>query len=767
MASLPFGALPQDTGEFLLGKVAVTPVFLESNGQLDTSSENWTPATIQSTLANVQEGLNWWVELLAAQQSVHSLEFTFDTTYAVTPVSTKYEPISRVSNDYALWVLEFLSSAGHNSGNLELDMRAFNHAQRLKTGSDWAFTIFVANSTADADGKFASGGSFTHAFAFAGGLFFVSPSGRPASTFAHETGHMFWAKDEYLGGSSFGERRGYYNTQNLNSADNPGSVQQPSIMAAGSLLDTAYAQRVSAASTLAMVGWQDSDDDGIFDVLDVPLELDGVGSFDNGSSTYKFRGSAKVGVLPNLNPEGLRNDLTLNKVSKIQYRINNDNWTLISEPDAYETELNLSIPLPQNAQTIEIRAIDAATNISSNVFLGRISRADSVLTPGVNGFVWLDTNKNGLRDLGEFGNPGWTIELLSQTGQPLNLRKIIEPDSLPDGVMLAGSITGVNISAIGSDADGRAGVFGDSVTSTGAKTFRAYSRSSQSWSSTWNSATRRMQVDFGTPTSVVEIDAIGATNEAYGRIEAFDSNGKLIDRFTTTRLSNGQIAKMRVESTVGSISSVIVGGHANSFVRLDNLRHGPETVVTSSTHGQYRLANLPAGSYLVKATPPTSAFGPVVSGGNQMPVVVSIGGTTTDVDFAFRSSSSIWQNAADRFDVNNDSIVSALDVLLIVNDINQNQVRDLAASSFQAPPFVDVNGDGISSALDALLVINVINSRESGEGESPTFSASPGILERILPLDAALMEWLAEGESNRLGIYFHDPNKLPPIWLTV
>ncbi len=126
--------------------------------------------------------------------------------------------------------------------------------------------------------------------------------------------------------------RGYYNTQNLNAVDNPaqGFVQQPSIMAAGSLLDTAYSNRVSPASTLAMVGWQDSDGDGIFDVLDVPLELLGTGYYDTATSSYKFRGSAKVGTLPNQNTEGLKNDITLNKISQIQYRVNSGTWTTIS-----------------------------------------------------------------------------------------------------------------------------------------------------------------------------------------------------------------------------------------------------------------------------------------------------------------------------------------------------------------------------------------------------------------------------------------------------
>ena len=74
---------------------------------------------------------------------------------------------------------------------IDTDIRAFNNAQRLKHNADWAFTIFVANDYGDADGQFKSGGQFEQAFAFAGGRFLVTPSQRPASTFAHETGHIF------------------------------------------------------------------------------------------------------------------------------------------------------------------------------------------------------------------------------------------------------------------------------------------------------------------------------------------------------------------------------------------------------------------------------------------------------------------------------------------------------------------------------------------------------------------------------------------------
>ncbi|MEO8272414.1 MAG: hypothetical protein ABI557_22080 [Aureliella sp.] len=251
LASLPFGAASFDTGEFMLGSVVVTPVLLESDGQIDPSSEDWTPAHVQEVLANIREGLDWWVDLLVAQSALAPLSFTIDTTYADTPVQSSYEPIGRRSNDYSIWTNEFLDTIGfQRTSSLEADMRAFNNAQRVKSGTDWAMTVLVVDSRNDSDGQFASGGSFNKAFSFAGGLFMVVPSTRPASTYAHETGHLFWARDEYTGGGSYSDFRGYYDTQNINAANNPtpGFVQQPSIMAAGTLLDTAYSTHTNCTA---------------------------------------------------------------------------------------------------------------------------------------------------------------------------------------------------------------------------------------------------------------------------------------------------------------------------------------------------------------------------------------------------------------------------------------------------------------------------------------------------------------------------------------
>jgi hypothetical protein len=79
-----------------------------------------------------------------------------------------------------------------------------------------------------------------------------------------------------------------------------------------------------------------------------------------------------------------------------------------------------------------------------------------------------------------------------------------------------------------------------------------------------------------------------------------------------------------------------------------------------------------------------------------------------------------WQNVRSVFDVNNDSNVTPLDVLLIINEINSRGAGPISLPVAQ-PPFVDVNGDDSMTPADVLLVVNFINQaadqRTSSEGE--------------------------------------------------
>lgn len=372
LTSLPFGASPQDTAEFMLGEVAVNVVLLESDGSIDASTEDWTPELIAGVKENIEEGLQWWIDTLALYSDRHQLNFVVDYTRADAPFETGYEPISRGSQDFSLWIDEFFRSENiPPSAGFTDEIRAFNHQQRVAHDTNWSFTIFVVNSENDPNGRFgdanANGTVFQRAFAFAGGQFIVMPHDRPAATVAHEVAHMFWAFDEYSAGDPYTARRGYYGVQNTNGANghpNP-HEREPSIMASTSSPFSRYEVSQSAREIL---GWRDSDGDGIFDVLDVPHQLTGTAEFQDDSRTVRFVGSSSVQTLDNQNTRGTRNDMTLNRITDLQYRVDGGPWTNLSSFDAYTVEIDATTPvLPLDANLVEFRTVDARIGVESNI----------------------------------------------------------------------------------------------------------------------------------------------------------------------------------------------------------------------------------------------------------------------------------------------------------------------------------------------------------------------------------------------------------------
>jgi Dockerin type I domain/Matrixin len=122
-----------------------------------------------------------------------------------------------------------------------------------------------------------------------------------------------------------------------------------------------------------------------------------------------------------------------------------------------------------------------------------------------------------------------------------------------------------------------------------------------------------------------------------------------------------------------------------------------------------------------KPTPPTPPANPGTpadpgnTGGNG-------GGGSTPPTSAVAS----WQNPAHPLDVNADSSVSPLDVLLIVNFLNSNVSHELAGDHPANSPFLDVNNDGFATPLDVLMVINELNQAGgvAAEGEAASWSAT-------------------------------------------
>ncbi|MEX2175810.1 MAG: dockerin type I domain-containing protein [Pirellulaceae bacterium] len=772
MTALPFGAQPDDTGEYLLGDVRVTVVLLESdptrspndNGTItypnespiQYTPENWTQAAIDAVKVNVESSLRWWEDTLDALPDVRDglLNFTFDWTHADTPVRSGYEAIARKSNDFSLWMYDFLNVVGFNqTGNFSTDIRAFNNFQRQQSSADadWAFTIFVVNDANDPNKAFAQGGNFGQAFAFSGGRFMVVPASRPASTIAHEAGHLFWALDEYAGGASHTQHRGYYNTQNTNAEDNPagGFVQQPSIMALDRpsndpptfARSTAFAAHTTSQSSAEMLGWKDSDDDGIFDVLDVPFTLDGTGRYDLASGSYLFSGNSAVRTFANQNPSGNQNDITINRIRQAEFAVDNGPWQIAQAyaSRTYQTPVELNIPLSPGEHTIRIRTVDTRTGAMSPEFVGTTSvPAESTPTPGgIGGFVFYDANSDGGWSSGEVPLVDWGIDLVDQFGGPVTLQRKIEPNDYLNLTVLNGIHPQATLSAIGTDvASDEVLANSSSAVPTAQKVFYVNSFT-DGLTDTWNSTGRRLRVDFASPVASVSIRALGAGGNSFGRFEAYDAAGNLLERDTTGNLLGGKQEVMRIARPTADIAYVVARAHMGTEVVLDTLIWGPGSSATTNILGAYSLGFLESGTYRLKVTPPGGHVVTLPVGGIYT-VSYAAGQSFSGMNFGIRFEGSIWHNPVLPVNVNNDpaGIVNALDLLTIINYmvLHAGTPQLPVVGNPNAKGYVDVDNNGVCNALDLLTVINHMISNPpaasqpfGGSGEQPALFVAGGM----------------------------------------
>src|SRR4030042_2181462 len=312
-----------DTTEYMLGSAVVVVIFLESNGTTDRNSENWT-TTEESTVQNeINQSLTWW----ATQNNYAGVSFTLDVHKRV---PTRYEPIIHPAGVTdpsweKLWVSEAMASFGYSSGYWIKRTRDYLNATRASYGTDWVFAVYVVDSSADSNGLFSDNYC---AWAYIGGPFIVMtydngktanpwplPSwgiGRMDQVMAHETGHIYWATDEYNG---ITEYSGY-----LNYNDTEGS---------GCLMDT---NPLSLSSgTKQQIGWRDTDGDTFQDIVDTYPETTLAPYVPDPTSNpiLTYTGRATEVPYPNNNPQPYNagNDVTINNILVVFYRI--DNGTLM------------------------------------------------------------------------------------------------------------------------------------------------------------------------------------------------------------------------------------------------------------------------------------------------------------------------------------------------------------------------------------------------------------------------------------------------------
>jgi len=727
LSAVPLNAQPLDTGEFMLGDVSVTVVFFESDGSEDASTEDWNTAHANEVKTRIEEGLQWWVDTLALQSSVHELNFEIDYTYADNPVPIGIEPISRVATDLDIWVGEFLDHVGaERTDHIDDDVRLYNHSQRVANDTNWAFTLFVVNAENDTDGFFEPG-SVRGAFSIAGGAFMAVPSERPASTIAHEVSHQFWAMDEYEGSFGYDETRGYYNTQNTNAHDGHPSPEDivTSLLGHSDPLLEAYANHTSSTESFETIGWKDSDGDGVFDVFDVPIAFSASSQFDPDSQRMRIIGNASIGVLPNQNSSGLQNSITTNRLSHLEFRVDGGPWQTGPTIDDYTADFDFLIQLPDaNQHEVEVRMVDQTGHIHSASLVASTDHVDSTDVHGFTGYITYDADGNGSYDAGEQGLAGWMVEVVDLAGNPQITQTIIEPDDYPQGEIFYDPIGGVTLLAEGPEIDpglARIGARDSSLTSTGQRAFTNYSEGS--WSNLW-SADRQMRITFDTLVSRVAIDAIAEVDGDIGILELYDPQDNLLGRYTTAPMAGGTSETMVVELTTAEAAYAIARGHVIDegnpsrslrYVGLDNLEVGrPNTAVTNQL-GAFSLPFDINGDYRLRVTAPDGQeayFNSV----DELNVTLTSQTGSNRAAWSVSIANDSWHNPLIKVDVNHDGSVDQSDFDMVLSELvnpqftsgELTQSRVFGITHTPGDPYFDLNADGRFNKLDLVLISDAL-----------------------------------------------------------
>ena len=372
---MALGASQYDTSAFMAGNITVSVVFIESNGAIDVNSENWTSSEISRVVTYIKNACNWWEEMWKRQGYVGDLNFSLDLEYSYTPFQSSYEPISRsvISGDQ-LWISEYLNSQGYQGNKNEM-MYQYNNDLIAQNGADFAFTIYVVKADNDWDHKFSDS---YHAYTWGAYSNYSATYVTMAYSeyydwytevpFAHEIAHIFGAADEYAGQGKYTDKKGYYGTQNTNALDgNPNQDNIVISMMNTSLMD-AYKQYTSSPQSLEMIGWKDSDGDGIIDVLDAPITVSDFSSkLHVYSSKYSFSGVFTVEKIANYNGTKA---ITINSVDRLLYRYGEDGeWLAVNSEDwnVGSKSISYSFSLPQDT-VLQWKVADSSGTTASRIY---------------------------------------------------------------------------------------------------------------------------------------------------------------------------------------------------------------------------------------------------------------------------------------------------------------------------------------------------------------------------------------------------------------
>ena len=381
-AGVATGSMPSswETSEFMAGKVAVGVYLPESrgcrpedDGDCDESAEDWTDAQRAQVLEEITDGLAFWTELAKERHGMR-LEFILDLGADGLPrtYDSRYEPIQHRGSFDSAWIVEGVAARAAELGDDSIavggsfsQVRALNNALRDEYGTDWAFTIFVVNSERDPDGFFASetSGYRYFAYAYLGGPWTVMTYdndgygiGNMDAVIAHEVGHIFRAQDQYAAAQTpCNSRSGYLQVENQNSEYHRDgaacTMNEESIMRGQTW---PFARRLLDPYGAGQLGWRDSDEDGLIDVVDTGVDF----AVDTSGDAYRLQIAASVTMKPFPSASSYSRSIAIGRLERVAVELDAESHPLnLGETPGQDYGFGLELPLSPGVHRLTIRAV--------------------------------------------------------------------------------------------------------------------------------------------------------------------------------------------------------------------------------------------------------------------------------------------------------------------------------------------------------------------------------------------------------------------------
>lgn len=349
-----------NTSDFLAGDVAVAILRPESTGAIDASTEDWTAGEVDASLTQLLGAL----DKLQDDSPRGKLTFVYRTETSgpgvAGTVSCDYEAILYTNWTSAL-VLDFLGELGYTQADSYNRLHEWVNDARADLGTDWAFGVVVVDNSSDTS----RGRASAYVTGPAAWLF----QNYSSTVYHHEMGHIWGATDEYHPDAAKSPTLlyGYVQAVNANSQYNDGTGY---FGGAGESILALMINNGDYVSpwTRGQWGTWDLDGDGINDTQDTFPTV--VLNAPSGSSALAFTGTASVTPLERETGTFANADISVNRVSRVEWRVSAGPWQAATASDGAFDESSEAFAfttpdLRNGAYAFEARAVDHFGNATT------------------------------------------------------------------------------------------------------------------------------------------------------------------------------------------------------------------------------------------------------------------------------------------------------------------------------------------------------------------------------------------------------------------